>query len=640
MTKTHRKLFRVNVLRSARHALCVLFCTWSFGVPVFSQQVDLSAKLRLAQSFEQVGEWEKAAALYESLFESNPDSFFVLDGLRRSYTEMKEYDKAIDLIRQQLRTKPLDENLLSALGGLYDLAGKTQTADSVWRVVLKKDRQNANLYRLVAAQLIDHRAYERAIEIYLEGREATNNQLLFVEELASLYGALHQYQSAASEYVRLVRSNPQQVTYAEARLSSFTGHEDARRAALMVVQKEVQQTPEQIPILSLLAWLYVDGKEFDAALEQYRRIDHLTKAHGHEVFQFGQRATQERAYAVAAKAFREVIENNERQDILPLARLGYARALEELSAENDTLAQPSGGMPAPTPASSENIRVSESQPTFQGVLALYEGLIRDYPNRDIAMQAFFRIGVIRFSRFFDLNGASAAFDTVRKLPYNGNLVVEATMSLGEIQTARNDLARAHQEYGQLLTFAPEEYRNRALYRIAELDYFEARFDTAAGSLQRISMNLANDLANDALQLLYFIQENKVAGQEALAEFARADLLVRQRRYSEALARFESVTRRFATTPLLDDAMMRIGDLHLQLNKPDSALVVYGRIINDMPTSILRDRAQMRIGEVYEGRLKDKKKAIEAYEAVLANYPTSLFVEEARKRIRILRGDSI
>jgi outer membrane protein assembly factor BamD (BamD/ComL family) len=188
--------------------------------------------------------------------------------------------------------------------------------------------------------------------------------------------------------------------------------------------------------------------------------------------------------------------------------------------------------------------------------------------------------------------------------------------------------------------APEQYRDRVLYRIAELDYFEARFDTAAGSLQRISTNLANDLANDALQLLYFIQENKAAGQGALAEFARADLLVRQRKYSEALAQFESVTRQFAATPLLDDAMMRTGDLHLLLNRPDSAIVVFGRIINDMPTSILRDRAQMRIGEVYEGKLKDKKKAIEAYEAVLANYPTSLYVEEARKKIRILRGDSI
>jgi len=550
---------------------------------------------------------------------------------------MNEYDKAINLVHRQLRENPSDESLLSALGGLYDLAGKTATADSVWHVVLGRDRQNANLYRLVAAQLIDHREYERAIQIYLEGRESTKNQMLFLEELASLYGALHQYEAVASEYVKLIRSNPQQVSTVEARLSSFTGREEARRAALVVVQKEVRQTPEQIPILSLLAWLYMDGKEYDAALEQYRLIDRITKANGHEIFQFGQRAAQERAYAVSAKAFREVVEKHERQDILPLARLGYARALEELSAENDTVAQLFRGT---STTSSENARVSESQQTFQGVLALYGGLTRDYPNTDIAMQAFFRIGTIRFDRFFDLNGASAAFDTVRRLPQNGNLVYEATMNLGEIQTARNDLVRAHREYGQLLKIVPEPYRDRVLFRIAELDYFEARFDTAAGSLQRISMNLANDLANDALQLLYFIQENRAAGQEALAEFAHADLLARQRKYSEALALFESVTKRFAATPLLDDAMMRTGDLHLLLNETDSALVVFGRIINDMPTSILRDRAQMKIGEVYEVRLKDKHKAIEAYEAVLANYPTSLFVEEARKKIRVLRGDSI
>ncbi len=640
MRKTFQKKFSVNFSRRARQALFTLFCVCACGVPALSQQVDVSATLRLAQSFEQSSNWEKAAELYESLLESNPDSFVVLEGLRRSYTEMKEYEKAMNLIRRQLQAKPSDEALLSALGGLYDLAGNTQAADSLWHSVLQRDRQNSTLYRLVAAQLIEHGEYERAIQIYLEGREATRNQLLFLEELASLYTALHQYRSAAHEYIRLVQSNPQQVTYVEARLSSFTGSEDARRDALVVVQQEVQRAPEQIPVLSLLAWLFMDGKDFDAALEQYRHIDRLTKAHGQEVFQFGQRAVQERAYAVAAKAFREVIENNERQDILPFARLGYARALEELSAENDTLAQSPGEMRVSTAASSKKSRVSESQPTLQGVLALYDGLTRDYPNTDIAMQAFFRIGVIRFTRFFDLNGASAAFDMVRRLPYNGNLAVEAAMSLGEIETARNDLARAHQEYGQLLTIAPEEYRSRILYRIAELDYFEARFDTAAGSLRRISANLANDLTNDALQLLYFIEENKAAGQEALAEFARADLLVRQRKYSEALAQFESVSKQFAATPLLDDAMMKIGDLHLQLNRPDSALAVFGRIINDMPTSILRDRAQMRIGEVYEGRLGDKKKAIEAYEAVLANYPSSLLVEEARKRIRILRGDAI
>jgi outer membrane protein assembly factor BamD (BamD/ComL family) len=58
----------------------------------------------------------------------------------------------------------------------------------------------------------------------------------------------------------------------------------------------------------------------------------------------------------------------------------------------------------------------------------------------------------------------------------------------------------------------------------------------------------------------------------------------------------------------------------------------------MPTSVLRDRAQMRIAEVYERLLKDNVKAVEAYERLLEQFPTSLFVEEARKRIRALRGE--
>jgi TolA-binding protein len=188
--------------------------------------------------------------------------------------------------------------------------------------------------------------------------------------------------------------------------------------------------------------------------------------------------------------------------------------------------------------------------------------------------------------------------------------------------------------------SPDQYRDRILFRLAELDYFEAQFDSATALLQRISSNATNDLTNDALQLLYFIQENKGAGQAALTEFAVADLLVRQRKFSEALARFQSVALHYSSTSLVDDATMRSGEMELLLNRVDDALAIFKKVANDMPTSILRDHAQMRIGQVYENRLKNKQKAIEAYEEVLANFPTSLFVEEARKRIRVLRGDSI
>ena len=602
-----------------------------------AQQVDIVAKLRLAQSFEQAGEWERAVTMYESLLETNPTNFVVLEGLRRSYTEMKQYDKAVDLVRRQLTGNPGDENLLSILGGLYDLAGEPQVADSIWHVVINKDAKNPNIYRLITAQLIDHRQYEKAIALYLEGREATKNQNLYTEELASLYGALHQYEAATHEFVRILRTNPQQVTYVQSRLSSFTGREEGRVPALNVIRAEVARFPDEVPLHSVLGWLYMEGKQFDAALDQYRIIDRLTKANGVEVFQFAQRAVQEHANLAAAKAFREVVEGKAPQNILGYARFGYARAIEELSVENDTIARIAGQAP---PSVGRGTAISEIQPTFQGALSLYESLINDQPNSETAMQALYRIGTIRFTRFFDLNGAAAAFDRIRAMPFSSNLVYEATLSLAEVQTAKNDLRKAREEYVQLAKGSPDQYRDRILFRLAELDYFEAQFDSAAALLQRISSNATNDLTNDALQLLYFIQENKGAGQAALTGFAAADLLVRQRKYSEARAHYQSVALQYPSTSLVDDATMRSGEMELLLNRIDDALAVFRKVANDMPTSILRDHAQMRIGEVYENRLKNKQKAIEAYEEVLANFPTSLFVEEARKRIRLLRGDSI
>jgi tetratricopeptide (TPR) repeat protein len=629
--------FRVDGCRSPQRCYSVVAMLCFIVLVSSAQQVDVVAKLKLAQSFEQAGEWDRAVTLYESLLESNPQNFVVLEGLRRGYTELKRYDKAIDLVKGQLQGKPGDENLLSVLGGLYNLAGELQVADSIWHSVLKKDPNNVNLYRLIGSQLIEHRQYDKAIEMYREARETTKNQNLFMEELSSLYGALHQFELATNEFIKILRANPQQVTYIQARLSSFTGREEGRLAALNVFKAEIAHFPDDVPLHSVLAWIYMEGKQYDAALEQYRVIDRLTKANGFELFQFGQRAAQEHAYLTAARAFREVLEGKPPLNIVVFARFGYARAIEELSGENDTLARLTAPLPVPIGKGST---VSETQPTFQGALALYESLISDQPNTETAMQALYRIGTIRFQRFFDLNGAAAAFDRIRTMPFSSNLVYEATISLAEIHTAKNDLSKARVEYSGLSKGAPDQYRDMILFRLAELDYFEARFDSASALLQRISTNASNDLTNDALQLLYFVQENKAAGQPALTDFSAADLLVRQRKYSEALVRYQSVVTRYPSSTLADDALMRSGEMQLLLNRVDDALAQFRRVINDMPSSIMRDKAQMRIGEVYENRLKNKQKAIEAYEEVLANYPTSLYVEDARKRIRALRGDSI
>jgi len=56
--------------------------------------------------------------------------------------------------------------------------------------------------------------------------------------------------------------------------------------------------------------------------------------------------------------------------------------------------------------------------------------------------------------------------------------------------------------------------------------------------------------------------------------------------------------------------------------------------------ILADNATFQLADLYENILGDTTKAQELYEKVLLEYPGSLFVVEARKRFRRLRGDDI
>ncbi|MBI3005120.1 MAG: tetratricopeptide repeat protein [Ignavibacteriales bacterium] len=606
------------------------------GISALGQDADVAARLRLAQSFEQSGDWERAVSVYEDLHRRDQVNYVFFDGLRRAYTQVKRYDEAIGLVQRRLNLQPKDPLLLSILAGLHYENGEETKADSLWQAVLLSDRKNAGTYRLVASQMLDHRLYEQAIQTYLSARSSGLAQDIFAEELGSIYSALQQYGSATKEFIRILKRAPEQLPYIENRISSFTMKNDGLRAATAVVQEDIRQNPANLTLRSFLAWLAIEGKDFESAFLQHRAIDSLKKARGQELFNFGQRALQERAYGVAAKTFRVIIEQQAPPTIMPQARFGYARAIEELSDQSDTAESD----PVPFPGEGAQWPVSESQPSFKGAVALYGRIIADYPNSELAAQAHYRIGLIKLERFFDLDGSLTAFDEAKKVAKSQNVQYDAILKKAEVFTARGNLAEAKTEYLPLTKAAFPNYRDKAVFQLAELDYFVGAFDSSLARLNMLTSNVNIDLANDALQLQYFIQENKAAWGKALEDFAKADLLARRRKFSEALESFKGIARANPNALLIDDTMMKIGELQLILRQTMEALGTFQKVTSEIQASILRDRAQIRIGEVYHYVLKDKAKAIEAYELLLAKYPHSMYVEEARKRIRFLRGDAI
>jgi tetratricopeptide (TPR) repeat protein len=587
----------------------------------FSQDADKMMKLRLAQNFEEADEWERAVTLYEELYKSEPANYIFLDGLRRSYTQLKEYDKAIGIIRRWFITHPRDSNLMTTLGGLYYDSGNETVADSVWKVVLSLDPNNVQSYRIVANEMMQHRLYEQCIRTYIDGRTMSKSEVLFADELGTLYAALQQYTSATQEYLRLVKKNPDQLSFVQSRLSAFILKPEALRAASEIVKAEVKISSDNIALHRLYVWLLMEERRYDSALEHYRIIDRLTNANGSELFNFAQQLNQEHASAAASEAFKEIIDRFDKSGLLPYARFGYARALEELSNEADTLAP-------------------KSQPTYRDAIQIYESIAAAQDHPDLAVQSLFRIGIIKFEKLFDLDGALSAFNKIKEFPNTMNILYDAAIKNGEVQIARNDLVGARKEFERIAELPLVVYQDQAVFKLAELNYFEAQFDTSLSLLKRFDTNLDTDLTNDALQLQYFIQENKTSSLPALIEFAKADLQMRQRKYPESLSRFRDIVKQYPTTLLIDDAMMKIGELHLKLKQTNEAIAAFRFIADSIQLSILKDRAQFRIAEISENVLHNKVLAITAYEKLLEQFPNSLYAEQARKRIRLLRGDGV
>ncbi len=318
-------------------------------------------------------------------------------------------------------------------------------------------------------------------------------------------------------------------------------------------------------------------------------------------------------------------------------KFGYAQTLEGADDESDTLKLFGDANPFPAPP------VSGSKPRYDDAIAAYNAVIKEFPTTEVAARSLFRIAVIQQERLFDFDGACASLETIvktyRQFP---PLVTEGTLRLGNVFVVLNDLSMAGTQFqsvagtGQPITVEQQH----AVFHLAELDYFQVHFNDALAKLKILTANPSSDAANDAIALQIFIQENRQPNDSALSAFTGAELLRRQRKFSDALDRLQHVVQQFPTTGIIDDAFIMTGDIQTQMGRYNEAIATYDSLIAKFPESISIDRTLMKMAQVYHLGLNNSAKAIELYQKLLEKYPNSIYANEARKRTRILRGDMI
>lgn len=90
--------------------------------------------------------------------------------------------------------------------------------------------------------------------------------------------------------------------------------------------------------------------------------------------------------------------------------------------------------------------------------------------------------------------------------------------------------------------------------------------------------------------------------------------------------------------ITDDVLLKKAEINVSNGNFLEAVENYTRVATEFSEGVLADDALFKLGILYEEHIKDKAKAMETFEKLLMDHPGSIFVIEARKRFRSLRGD--
>jgi len=612
------KLFFTTLL-----TISMFFCS-----VVFSQEAN---EYQLAYNYFNNKEFEKAAEVFESLHKKTGSKTYFTYYIE-CLVELNELEKAEKAIKQLMGRKNTDLSLNVLLGRIYRAQDLGEKADNEYEKVLKELKPDRNEIVSIANQFIRQREYDWGEKIYLKARTITGLPLNF--EMANLYANARKNNEMIQEYLNVLEIEPNQIETVQAVMQSYIGNDvneefyELLRTGLL---RRIQKTNLAIHN-DMLIWLFLQKKEFAGALTQAIALDKRNQENGQRVVQLAELAKQSEDYATAYSAYEYVAQKGRFQPFYFQARYGLTNILY-LKVINRQI------------TTSEQIEKLEKEYLLTieefGLSSTTINLIRDLAH----LEAFF------------LNKTEDAISLINQAIAIQNITEQqrgiCLIELGDIQLLTGDV------WSATLTYARAENNNKAnetgdeaKFKKARVAFYTGNFKWAHSQLDVLKASTSKLIANDAMELSLLIKGNlnypqeqdstfnneQIATIEApLKIYARADLLINQHKDLDALQTLDTLMERYPAHSLVDESYFLKAKTYENRNEFQLAAEHYEKIVSNYSYDILADKAMFRLANIYQNKLSQPEKAMDLYRQLIEDYPGSIFVTEARKRFRELRG---
>lgn len=596
-----------------RRFFIMIILFFACNANLFAQNNDLL----LARQYAQNGDMQKALDIYQKLYKQDNEGYF--QQYLSALLNAKKFDDAESIAKKMARKHPGSYDYTIALGTIYTQQGNTDKADQIYTDLINHLPADQNEISSIASQFYQNANVEYAVKIFQQGRKILHNDALFSFELINLYRYKRDKTGLTEEYLNFLPSNQPFLAQAESMLASVYEGQADYDILKFALLKRIQKDPQQLIYVNLLTWQYLQQKDFTQALNQSLALSRRQNDDGSSIFELCATLNSNEAYDEAIRGYEYIIAKGKENP-------NYVSAKIEL-------------------INTKNEKVTSGKYTQADLLGLeqdYLNLLTEFGRSRSTVFAMQKLANLQAFKLHKLKDAQTLLESAVAIPdVRPTLLASCKMDLGDIYLLNN------QPWDATLTYSQVELGNpnttvgqEAFLRNAKLAYYTGDFNLSRRQLDVLKAATTQLIANDALNLSLLISDNLAVDSSgsALKMYARADLLIFAEQTDKAILTLDSIGKKYPGNTLAADVLMAKTKILIQQKKYTDAVVLLKQIADTYPDNLWADDAVFMMGDIYENQLNNPELAKTFYQKIITDYPGSLWLNDARKRFRILRGD--
>ncbi len=582
----------------------------------------LAQNPNLASHYYSNGEYEKAGAIFKQLLEKSNGNDYYLDkyiDCLMAEGDFAEAEKAVKKALKKNKNNPA--SLLITYGKILERQGDVEKAKEKYEKAIDKVSANQYVIQKMANSFIILTKYDLGIRTFEKGAKLLKDKQIFASNLGDLYRRKGEYDKMIESYLTYVAKEPGRLRSVQSTFMRFLPEEEFDELKEQLYDRLQDDAPVQIQ--EMLAWVFIQERDFESAFRQVKAIDSRLKENGRRVFELARLAQGEKEYDAAIKGYEYIVDvKGERSNYYFEAK---QRALE-----------------------CKTISLTEGYQYTQGQI---DTLLQEYSTfLDVAGRNRFTspmmIEMANIQAFYkkDPQAAMKILQEIIEIPQtNRKIVAEAKLKLGDMYLIEGDVWESTLLYSQVdKEFKEDLLGQEARFKNAQLSYFNGDFEWAQTQFGVLKNATSRPIANDAIDMSVFIMDNLGLDTtpEPMRLYSQAEFMVFQNKLDAAFAKLDSLLDKYPEHTLDDDVLYLKGNIEYKRQDFKKAAEYYAAVVDQYPEDIRADNALYKLAEINLHIFNDKDKAKELYEKLFIEYSDSTFAVEARKKFRELRGDAL